>query len=143
MEENRDLYKFNRLTFGVKFALAIFQGVMDAMLGELDFSTAYSDGILVTSKSVTVHRKHIMYVFNKHHEYGFKVKEAKCDFFLSEIKYMGHIINKNSRWPDPDRATVIKDMPAPDNIQALQSFFGLANFYQIFIENMHNQTPAQ
>ena len=49
--------------------------------------------------------------------------------FLSEMKYLGHIINKDGRRPDPDRATAIKDMPAPDNVQAQQSFLGLANFY--------------
>ena len=126
------LYKFNRLASGVKVVPAIFQQVMDAMLGNLDFTTAYLDDILITSKSVTEHRKQ---------EHGFKVKEAKCNFFLSEIKYLGHIINKDGRWPDPDRATTIKDMPAPDNIQALQSFLGLANFYQISIKNMHNLRP--
>ena len=79
-----------------------------------------------------------MCVFDKIQEYGFKVKEAKCDFFLSEIKYLGHIINKDGRWPDPDRATAIKDMLAPDNVQALQSFLGLTNFYLIFIKNIYN-----
>ena len=48
------------------------------------------------------------------------------------------MINKDGRWPDPDSATVTKDMLAPANVQALQSFLGLANFYQIFIKNMHN-----
>ena len=101
---------------------------MDTMLGDLDFATAYLDDILITSKSVIEHRKRIMCVFDKLQEYSFKVKEAKCDFFLTEIKYLGHIIDKDGRRPDPNRATAIKDMPAPDNIQALQSFLGLANF---------------
>ena len=102
------LYKFNRLAFGVKVAPAIFQQVMDAMLGDLDFATAHLDDILITSKSVTEHRKHIMCLFNKLQGYGFKVKEAKCDFFLLEIKYLGHIINKDGQHPDPDMATTIK-----------------------------------
>ena len=106
----------------------MFQQIMDAMLGDLDFATAYLDNILITSKSVTEHRKHIMCVFEKLQEYGFKVKEAKCDFFPEEMKYLGHIINKDGRLPDPDRPTAIKDMLALDNVQALQSFFGLANF---------------
>ena len=135
---HRGLYKFNRLAFGVEVVPAIFQQVMDAMLGNLDFATAYLDDILITSKSVTEHRKHITCIFDKLQEYGFKVKEAKCNFFLTQIKYLGHIINKDIRRMDPDRATTIKDMLAPDNIQALQSFLGLANFYQVFIKNMHN-----
>ena len=42
---HRGLYKFNRLAFGVKVAPAIFQQAMDAMLGDLDFATAYLDDI--------------------------------------------------------------------------------------------------
>ena len=81
---------------------------MEAMLSDLDFATAYLDDILITSKSLTEHRKHIMCVFDK---LGFKVKEAKCDFFLSEIKYLGHIINKDNRQLDPDRTNCkIKNM---------------------------------
>ena len=80
----------------------------------------------------------MMCVFDKLQEYSFKVKEVKCDFFLTEIKYLWHIIDKDARRSDPDSATAIKDMLAPENIQALQSFLGLANFYQVFIKNMHN-----
>ena len=61
----RGLYKFNRLSFGVKVVPAIFQQAMDTILGDLDFTTAYLDDILITSKSVTEHRKHIMCVFDK------------------------------------------------------------------------------
>ena len=39
---HRGFYKFNRLAFEVKVALAIFQQVMDAMLGNLDFATGLS-----------------------------------------------------------------------------------------------------
>ena len=127
---HRGLFKYNRLAFGVKVAPAIFQQVMDTMLGDVDYATAYLDDILVTSKTTAEHRIHIINVFEKLQEYGFKVKEAKSDFCLPEIKYLGHIINRDGRRPDPERANVIRNMPAPDNFQALQSFLGLGNFYQ-------------
>ena len=112
--------------------------VMDTMLGDLDYATAYLDDILVTSKTMAEHRNHIINVFEKLQEIGFKVKEAKCDFFLPKIKYLGHIMNRDGRQPDPERANEIRNMPAPDNVQALQSFLGQANFYQGFINNMQN-----
>ena len=111
---------------------------MDTMLGDPDYATAYLDDILVTSKTTAEHRNHIINVFEKLQEYGFKVKEAKCDFFLPEIKYLGRIINRDGRRPDPKRANAIRNMPAPDNVQALQSFLGRVNFYQGFIKNMQN-----
>ena len=57
---------------------------------------------------------------------------------MEKIKYLGHIIDRDGRRSDPDQAMVIKDKPAPNNITTLQSFLGLANYYHIFIPNMHD-----
>ena len=85
---HRGLYKYTRLAFGVKVAPAIFQQVMDTILGNLDYATAYLDDILVPSKTTVELWNHIINLFKKLQEYGFKVKEAKCDFLLPEIKYL-------------------------------------------------------
>ena len=85
-----------------------------------------------------LHREHLNKVFAQIREFGFKVKEAKCDFCMNKIKYLGHIIDKDGRRSDPEKATAIKDMPAPDNVTTLQSFLGLANYYQSFIKNLHD-----
>ena len=57
---------------------------------------------------------------------------------MEKIKYLGHIIDKDDRKPELEPATALKDMPAPENISALQSFLGLVNYYQVFIPNKHN-----
>ena len=57
-------------------------------------------------------------------------------FFFSswkKIKYFGHIIDKDGKRSHPKQAAAIKDMLASDNIASLQSFLGLANYYQVFI----------
>ena len=135
---HRGLYKFERLPFGVKIAPSLFQQVMDAMLGGLDFTIAYLDDILIKSRSKEEHRLHVNQVFKRIQDYGFKIKESKCEFFLESIKYLGHIIDKNGRKPDPERSTAIKEMPAPNNIASLQSFLGLASYYQSFIPKMQD-----
>ena len=59
--------------------------------------------------------------------------------FFRKIYLSNFIRNdKDGRRPDPERATAIKDMPAPDNITTLQSFLGLANYYQSFMKNLHD-----
>ena len=60
---HRGLYKINRLQYGIKVAPTIFQKVMDTMLAELDFATAYLDDILIKSKNREDHVKHIIEVF--------------------------------------------------------------------------------
>ena len=134
---HRGLYKFERLDFVVKVASAIFQQVIDTMLGGLDFACAYLDDIVIASKSTEEHRRQIHAVFERIDNFRFRIKETKCGFLMNEISYLGHIIDKNGRHPDPERAKAIKDMPSPRNVTELQSFLGLANFYQVFIKNMH------
>ena len=79
----------------------------------------------MTSKTTAEHRNHIINIFEKLREYGFKVKEAKCDFFLPEIKDLGHIINRDGRRPDSERANAIRNMPAPDNVYRIHIFSSL------------------
>ena len=124
---HKGLFKFNRLAFGVKTAPAIFQQIIDTMLAGLDFSIGYLDDILMRSQDTEEHRTHVFRVFDRIQDYGFTLKDAKCEFFLEEIKYLGHIIDKNGCRPDPDRAAAIRDMPEPHNVATLQSFLGLAN----------------
>ena len=135
---HRGLYKFDRLVFGIKVTPAIFQQVMDTMMGVFDFNFTYLDGIVISSKTKELHRKYLNKVFAQIQEFGFKLKEAKYDFCMKKIKYLGHIIDKDGRRPDPERATAIKDMPASDNVTTLQSFLGFANYYQSFIKNLHD-----
>ena len=63
-------------------------------------------------------------------------------FSWKKIKYLGHIIDKDGRRPDPKWAAAIKDMPAPNNIALLQSFLGLANYHQVLIQNMHDMRAS-
>ena len=109
----RGLFKLERLPFGIKVTPAIFQEVMDTMLDGLDFAIAYLDDIIIISKSKERHRKHVRRVFSRIQKFGFKVKEEKCEFFLEEIKYMSHVIDKDDRRLDPHRATAIKTCQLP------------------------------
>ena len=94
---HRGLFKCESLPFGIKVAQAIFQEVMDTMLDGLDFAIAYLDDINIISKSKERHRENVRRLFSRIQEFGFKVKEEKCEFFFEEIKYLCHIIDKDGR----------------------------------------------
>ena len=111
---------------------------MDTMLAGLDFATAYLDDILIKSKDRKTDFEHIIQVFERIEEYGFKLGAEKCEFFMGEIKYLGQIIDSDGRRPDPARAEAIKSMPTPQNVVTLQVFLGLANYNVIYIPKMHN-----
>ena len=81
----RGQYKINRLQYGIKVVPTIFQKIMDTMLADLDFATAYIDDILIKSKNREDHAKHVTEVLKIIKEFGFKLSMEKCEFF--SIKY--------------------------------------------------------
>lgn len=94
------MYKFNRLSFSIKVAPAIFQQVMDTMLSGLDFGVAYLDNILLKSENLEEHKENIFKVFRRIQDHGFKLKDGKYEFFMDKIKYLGQIIDKTRKAGD-------------------------------------------
>ena len=62
------------------------------------------------------------------------VKKEKCEFALTEIKFLGHLISKSQIRMDGAKVASIWEWPAPTKVTELQFFLGLANFYRRFIK---------
>ncbi|EFP01211.1 hypothetical protein CRE_24401 [Caenorhabditis remanei] len=60
----------------------------------------------------------------------------KCSFLMEEIKFLGFIINKQGRRPDPEKVRHIKNMPEPTNVSQVKSFLGLIQFYGQFVKQL-------
>ena len=88
---HRCIYKFERIVLGLKVEPAIFQQVMDTMLGGLDFACAYLDDIVIANKSTEEHRREIHEVFERIYNFGFRIKETKCEFLMNEIRFIWSI----------------------------------------------------
>ena len=119
-------YKF--IPFGVKVVPAIFQRVMDTMLGGLDFACTYLDDIVIARKSTEEHCRQIHVVFERIHNFGFRIKETKCEFLMNEIRYLGHIIDKNGRRPGLERAEAIKNHTFPKKCRRTSKFSRISKF---------------
>ena len=100
------LYKFNRFPVGVKVAPSIFKQIMDTMLASLDFAIAYLSDVLIKSENRRQHCENIKNLFERIKEYSFKLSPGKYEFFMSQIKYSGEIIDVNGRCPDPTSQNV-------------------------------------
>lgn len=131
------LYRYNRLSFGIKTAPTIFQEIMDKMISGLPGVICYMDDIFIYGKSNKAHDKALILLMNRITEFGFKIKLEKSKFGLDEITYLGCVINKNGIKPDPKKVEAIKEMTAPANITELRSFLGTINFYCKFISGIH------
>ena len=73
----------------------------------------YLDDIIIFSNSEEEHLLHLEEVFHWLREAGLKMKQSKCDFFKSQIHYLGHLISEDGISPLPDKLDSIKNMLAP------------------------------
>ncbi|KAJ9517268.1 hypothetical protein QJQ45_009120 [Haematococcus lacustris] len=130
-------YQFKVLSFGLCNAPATFQRVMnDAFAPVLNqCALVYLDDILVMSKSVDEHLKHLRKVFDLLRLNKLFAKQSKCEFMRSTLKFLGHVIFAGAIAVDPEKIKSISAWPVPQSLQQLQSFLGAANFVRKFVHN--------
>ena len=73
---------------------------------------------------------------------GFRLNENKSEFFKSEIKKIGHKIDKNGIRPFQDKLMAIKNLKQPNNEKELKSFLGAIQFLSKYIDNLSAQTDS-
>ena len=135
---HRGLYQYQRLPFGVKCAPGIFQEAMDGMLVGLQGCAAYLDDIIVTGTTLEEHNRNVHALFKRIAECGFRVRMEKCSFAKKEIKFLGNLISKEGRRPDPEKIHAIVEMPPPKDKKQLKSFLGMISFYSSFVPEMRS-----
>jgi len=66
---------------------------------------------------------------------GLRINPEKCRFFQKELRFLGHIVNRDGIKTDPDKIKSIVEFEQPKCIKKLRSFLGLCNYYRKFIQN--------
>ena len=123
-------YEFLMVPFGLAQAPAYFQLLMNKVLKGLKFAMTYLDDIIIFSQDELQHLEHLEIVFSHLQEAGLKMKRSKCDFFKSEIHYLGHLISPEGISPLPNKLDSIKHMPVPNSAKEIKQFLGLTGYYR-------------
>ena len=126
-------YEFLMVPFGLAQAPAYFQLLMNKVLKGLKFAMTYLDDIIIFSENELQHLEDLETVFSQPREARLKMKWSKCDFFKSEIHYLGHLISPEGISPLPNKLDCIKHMPVPKNMKEIKQFLGLTGCYRKFI----------
>ena len=131
------LFQWKVLPMGMKTSGAVFQQIMDDMLGELQpqCAVAYIDDITVFSPNMATHFKDVEDVLASLNRVNLKVNIAKCKFAMAEVKVLGHIVYGSGIMPNPEKVKVIQNFEPPTTLTGVKSFLGVINFYRKFIPN--------
>ncbi|GJZ60419.1 putative reverse transcriptase domain-containing protein [Tanacetum coccineum] len=104
-------YEFQLMPFGLTNAPAIFMEMMNWVCKSyLDkFVIVFIDGILIYSKSKEEHTEHLKLILELLKKEELYAKSLKCDFWLSKVQFLGHVIDNEGIHVDPAKIESIKD----------------------------------
>jgi hypothetical protein len=98
------------------------------------FVVAFIDDILIFSKNEEEHDEHLRLVLQKLRGNQLYAKLNKCEFWLKEVSFLGHIISEGGIFVDPSKVKDVLSWNTLQNVSDIRSFLGLAGYYRRFIE---------
>jgi hypothetical protein len=129
------LYEYLVMSFGLTNAPAYFMYLMNSVfMPELDkFVVVFIDDILIYSKTLEDHAKHLHSVLQHLRDHRLYAKFSKCELRLDTVKFLGHTISKDGISVDPSKVQEVMDWKTPISVHYICSFLGLACYYRCFI----------
>ncbi|KAJ0490310.1 putative nucleotidyltransferase, Ribonuclease H [Helianthus annuus] len=124
------------MPFGLTNAPAIFQCLMNDLFRPFlrKFILVFFNDILVYSKNLADHVKHLGIVLSILAANHLFAKESKCCFGVAQVHYLGHVISVNGMAVEPDKVQAVLSWPTPSNAKGVRGFLGLAGYYRKFIK---------
>ncbi len=127
------LYEYVVMPFGLTNAPATFNRFMERIFRKQSaYTGVFFDDIIIHSHSLEEHKRHLQSVFDELQANKLYINGKKSEFFMREIKYLGHIISKEGIRMDLEKLKVIKEWPTPRNVHELRSFPGMCSYYRRF-----------
>ena len=129
-------FEFLVMPFGLTNAPATFCTLMNQVFHDfLDkFVVVYIDDIVIYSANLEEHLEHLKLMFARLREHQLYVKQEKCEFAKTSIKFLGHVIEQGRIRMDGRKVRAIQEWKVPKGVSELRSFLGLANYYRKFVE---------
>jgi hypothetical protein len=125
------------LSFGLTNAPAYFMYLMNKVFMEyLDkFIVVFIDENLIFSKTEEEHEKHLRLVLEKFRSNKLYAKFSKCEFWLTEVAFLGHIISAGGVSVDPSKVKDVLNWMPPTNASEIRSFLRLVGYFRRFIQD--------
>lgn len=127
------LFRFNKLTYGVKTAPSIFQRTMDEILRGISNVSCYIDDVIVAGIDFASCKRSVEDVLARLNSVNIRINCNKCKFFVHEVEYLGFLLTSQGIRPCPTKVDALRNAPVPTDVSKLKAYLGLLNFYRQFV----------
>ncbi len=135
-------YCYLRLPYGITSAAEVFHKTLAQLFDDIAGVKVYVDDLIVYGTSRHEHDARLKQVLERAQKSGLVLNADKCEYRVSQIKYLGEIISDEGVRPDPEKVEAITHMPTPQNKTDLQRFFGMLNYVRKFIPNLATESVS-
>ncbi|XP_045023113.1 uncharacterized protein K02A2.6-like isoform X3 [Daphnia magna] len=118
-------YRFLRLPFGLVSAPEVYLQAMSELFGDLHGVLIYFDDFLVMGETMEELECNLRRVLVRCREKNLKLQLKKCQFFVQNLPWLGHVIGNGSLKLDPEKVEAIVKMPAPTDKNGLIRLLGM------------------
>ncbi|KAA3465913.1 DNA/RNA polymerases superfamily protein [Gossypium australe] len=128
-------YEFLVMPFGLTNAPSVFMDLMNQIFSPyLDrFIVVFVDDILIYSRDESEHVEHLRIVLQTLRDKQLYAKFSKCEFWLREVGFLGHIVLAEGIKVDTRIISAVVDWKPPRNVSEVRSFLYLAGYYRCFV----------
>ena len=126
-------YEYVFMPLGLRNSGATFQRVMDQLFRQVSCVFVYLDDVLIFSPDAEQHHKDLQTVLGILHRHRLRISLDKCDFFKSQVVYLGHTVSAEGLRPPDAKIEEIADLPTPPDSTALRRFLGMVGFFRRMI----------
>ncbi|GJR09113.1 putative reverse transcriptase domain-containing protein [Tanacetum coccineum] len=129
-------YEFQVMPFGLTKAPAVFMDLINRVCKPyLDkFVIVFIDDLLIYSKDEKEHKEHLKAIWELLKKEKLYAKFSKCEFWIPNVQFLGHVIDSRGIHVDPAKIESIKDWVSPKTPTEIRQFLGLAGYYRRFIK---------
>ncbi|GJX86524.1 putative reverse transcriptase domain-containing protein [Tanacetum coccineum] len=123
--------EFQVMPFRLTNAPAVFMDLMNRVCKPyLDkFVIVFINDILIYSNTKEEHDAHLRLILELFKKEELYAKFSKCDFWLSKVQFLEHVIDSEGIDVDPVKIESIKDWESPKTPTEIRLFLGLACYY--------------
>lgn len=132
-------FRYLRLPQGLNSSPEIFQAEMNRILAGIDGVIIHMDDVLVVGEDKAQHDDRLQQVLSRVLEAGMTLNESKCKFGVTQVQFLGHIIDQEGIHAGP-RVQGILDFPTPVKVFNVRSFLGLVNQFARFTKELADVT---
>jgi hypothetical protein len=128
------LYEFTVMSFGLTSAPTYFMDLKNKEFMIWTDSSWFSPTIFFYSKSDSDHEEHLRLVLQKLRDNQLYAKYSKCEFWIGEVPFLGHIISNGGISVDLAKVKEIMEWSVPTTVTKVRSFLGVTGYCRRIIE---------